>query len=55
MQAVEASSANISKYDLCPNPILDAHLEHLGLPPPQGTIVIIVEFQTVKKMDAVCS
>ncbi|KAJ7849755.1 hypothetical protein B0H13DRAFT_2361138 [Mycena leptocephala] len=50
-------SENISKYDLSYGSVsLTAPwmltLERLGMPSPQGTIVVTVEFQTVAKMDA---
>ncbi|KAF7365998.1 hypothetical protein MVEN_00475700 [Mycena venus] len=44
---------NISKYDLCvPNRILDAHLERLGMPIPQGTIVLTSEFPAIENLEA---
>ncbi|KAJ7603818.1 hypothetical protein B0H17DRAFT_1154626 [Mycena rosella] len=55
MEAVVAlpCGKNISKYELCvPNRGLDAHLERLGMPSPQGTIVVTAEFPTVENLDA---
>ncbi|KAJ7896594.1 hypothetical protein B0H13DRAFT_1885098 [Mycena leptocephala] len=47
---------NISKYDLCvPNRVLDAHLERLGLPATQGTIVLTSEFPTMGNLEALAS
>ncbi|KAF8177343.1 hypothetical protein K438DRAFT_2022301 [Mycena galopus ATCC 62051] len=53
--ALPVARDNILKYEMfIPNRVIDAHLERLGAPSPQGTIVIVAEFATLENLEKLC-